>query len=115
MIGKLPIAGKSLSIGGPNNLLPDLPEKILQSSKYKKSIPLIIGTTQNDGSYPATGMFFSISNFIQSIPNITFDDRIFSLNFTVAYDYLALTNQLNDKDFMMNDFINALYKFLGRK
>lgn len=25
-----------------------------------------------------------------------------------------MTNQLYDKDFMTNDLINALYKFLGR-
>lgn len=56
--GKLPIAGKSLSIGGPNKLLPNSPEKILQSTKYKKSIPLIIGSTKTDGSYAATGMFW---------------------------------------------------------
>lgn len=41
--------------------------------------------------------------------------ELFSFNFTVAYDYLTMTNQLNDKEFMTNDLINALYKFLGRK
>lgn len=60
MSGKLPIAGKSLSIGGPNSLLPDLPEKILQLAKHKKSIPIIIGTTKSDGSFPTTGKFSSV-------------------------------------------------------
>lgn len=60
MNGKLNIAGKSLSIGGPNKLLPDTPEKILQSAKHKKFVPIIIGTTKNDGSFPTTGMFRNI-------------------------------------------------------
>lgn len=41
--------------------------------------------------------------------------KYFPLNSTVTYDYLSVTNQLNDKQFMRNDLIKGIYKFLGRK
>lgn len=31
----------------------------------------------------------------------------------MAYDFLDVTNRLDDKDFMANNLINALYQFLG--
>lgn len=53
--GPLHLGARSLSIGGPNNLLPDLPEKIVTAPEYNKNYPMIIGTTKDDGSYVATG------------------------------------------------------------
>lgn len=58
MDGKTPKAGRSLSIGGQSNLLPDLPENLIKSVSYNKSVPIIIGTTKDDGSYVASGMFY---------------------------------------------------------
>lgn len=58
--GPLKLGARSLSIGGPNNLLPDLPQNIISSAQYNKSIPMIIGTTKDDGSYVATGLIDSI-------------------------------------------------------
>lgn len=52
---KRPLGGRSLTIGGPTNFLPDLPDKIVTSSAYNKSIPIIIGSTKDDGSYIAGG------------------------------------------------------------
>lgn len=55
MAGKGMTAGRTLSIGGPDNLLPDTPENILSSTGYNKSIPIIIGITKHDGSFLAGG------------------------------------------------------------
>ncbi|KAG4079302.1 hypothetical protein HA402_007994 [Bradysia odoriphaga] len=52
--GPLHLGARSLSIGGPNNLLPDLPQKIVSAPQYNKNYPMIIGTTKDDGSYVAT-------------------------------------------------------------
>lgn len=48
-------AGRSLSIGGPDKLLPDTPKNIVTSRNYNQSVPLIIGATKHDGSYYAGG------------------------------------------------------------
>lgn len=55
MNGKMRIGARSLSVGGPNNLLPQSPEKLIDFGIFNKSIPLIVGTTRDDGSYVATG------------------------------------------------------------
>ncbi|XP_037048128.1 glutactin-like [Bradysia coprophila] len=55
--GPLHLGARSLSIGGPNNLLPDLPQKIVSAPQYKKNYPMIIGTTKDDGSYVATVLY----------------------------------------------------------
>lgn len=47
---KLPKDGSSLAIGGPSNLLPDHPEQMFRY--FNKSIPMIIGITQTEGTYP---------------------------------------------------------------
>lgn len=52
--------GRSISIGGPNNLLPDTPENIMQSGSYNKTIPIIVGTTKDDGSYVTCGILNTI-------------------------------------------------------
>lgn len=57
---RLPNIGSSISIGGPSNLLPDRVENMFQSKYFNKSIPLIIGITQTDGSYPMTSMSFHL-------------------------------------------------------
>lgn len=49
--------GRSLTIGGPTNLLPDVPQNIA----YNKSIPIIVGTTKDDGVYVTTGLVAIIS------------------------------------------------------
>lgn len=49
-------AGRSIAIGGPNNLLPDTPRNIMQSGSYNKTIPIIVGTTKDDGSYVTSGI-----------------------------------------------------------
>ncbi|XP_031618955.1 glutactin-like [Contarinia nasturtii] len=72
--------GRSLSIGGPNKLLPDTPQNLALT--YNKSIPIIVGATKDDGAYGAT----------------------------VVYDILAATNKLDDNDFMTNDLVKALCK-----
>lgn len=51
LLKKIPTGGSSLSIGGPSNLLPDHPEQILKSKHFNKSIPIIIGVTQTEGTY----------------------------------------------------------------
>lgn len=56
---KLAKMGSSIAIGGPSNLLPMRPELIVKSKKFNKSIPLMIGITQTDGSYPTTSMIFA--------------------------------------------------------
>lgn len=50
--------GRSLSVGGPDQLLPDTPRNIVNSKNYNQSIPLIIGATKHDGSYYAGGWNF---------------------------------------------------------
>ncbi|KAJ6650003.1 Glutactin [Pseudolycoriella hygida] len=52
--GPLKLGARSISIGGPSNYLPDLPQKIVSSPQYNKSVPMIVGTTKDDGSYLAT-------------------------------------------------------------
>lgn len=59
---KLALGGRSLSLGGPTNLLPDLPTN-LAHNQYKKNISLIVGTTRDDGSYVATGKLNSKHNY----------------------------------------------------
>ncbi|XP_055302443.1 glutactin-like [Sitodiplosis mosellana] len=83
--GKVLSGGRSISIGGPNNLLSDTPQNFVLSGSYNKSIPIIVGTTKDDGDYVAT----------------------------VAYDILAASNKLSDKTFMSNDLINALCRMAG--
>lgn len=53
--GRFPVAARALTIGGPTSLLPDIPENLVKFGKFNKSIPLIVGTTRDDGSYIATG------------------------------------------------------------
>ena len=53
--GKTLNGGQSISIGDLNNILPDTPQNILLSGRYNKSIPIITGTTKDDGDYVATG------------------------------------------------------------
>lgn len=53
---KMPYVGKCLTIGGPSNLLPHKPDKIVASGKYKKSMPMIIGIAKDDGSFTTTCM-----------------------------------------------------------
>lgn len=53
--GKTLSGGQSISIGDLNNILPDTPQNILLSARYNKSIPIMIGTTKDDGDYVATG------------------------------------------------------------
>lgn len=55
MDGKILSGGQSISIGDLNNILSDTPQNILLSGRYNKSIPIIIGTTKDDGDYVATG------------------------------------------------------------
>lgn len=65
MNGKMRNGARSLSVGGPSNLLPHSPDKlIIDFGKFKKSIPLIVGTTRNDGSYIASGNYFMIISFL---------------------------------------------------
>lgn len=56
--GNIALGGRSITIGGPSNFLPDRPENIIKSKNYNKSIPIIIGTTKDDGSFLATGNHF---------------------------------------------------------
>lgn len=105
---KLPKVGGSLTIGGPSNLLPDYPENIFTSKHFNKTIPIIIGTTQTDGSYPMTSI-----NHIFFLSPIEMKSH-FSCNFTVAYDFLASTNRLNDKKFLQNDLIDTVDQFMGK-
>lgn len=83
--GKVLPGGRSIAIGGPNNLLPDTPQNIITSGSYNKSIAIIVGTTSEDGSYVAT----------------------------VAYDILATSNKLNDKYFMTHDLVKTLCRMSG--
>lgn len=53
---KMPKCGGSLTIGGPSNLLPDYPEQIFKSKEFNKSIPIMIGVTQTEGTYPMKSM-----------------------------------------------------------
>lgn len=62
MTGKTLAAGRSISIGGPNDLLPDTPHNIVSSKKYNQSIPLIIGATKHDGSFVAASENFIDNN-----------------------------------------------------
>lgn len=56
--GKMMSAGRSLTIGGPDKLLPYTPEKIVKSKSYNQSVPLMVGITKHDGSYVAAGSMF---------------------------------------------------------
>lgn len=68
-MGKILLGGRSIAIGGPSNLLPDTPGNIIQSGRYNKTIPIIVGTMKDDGSYVTTGIInttkylFSVLNF----------------------------------------------------
>lgn len=53
--GILYLGGRSLSIGGPTNLLPDTPQNIVDSGQYNKSIAIMTGVNKHDGSWVATG------------------------------------------------------------
>lgn len=53
--GALYLGGRSLSIGGPTNLLPDTPQNIIDSGQYNKSIAIMTGVNKHDGSWVATG------------------------------------------------------------
>lgn len=81
--GKLLTGGRSISIGGPSNFLPDTPQKIVSSGTYNKSIRIIIGTTRDDGDYAATGEFdlknFFMRNFLKVFVSRLFATMITSL------------------------------------
>lgn len=48
-----------------------------------------------------------------SLAKITLPFR--NVFFLVLYDYLAATNKLNDKNFMVNDLVNHQIELLGKK
>lgn len=52
-MGKVMPGGRSIALGG--SLMPDAPQKIIQSGGYNRTIPIIIGTTKDDGSYVTAG------------------------------------------------------------
>lgn len=47
------IGGRSLTIGGPSNFLPDTPRNLLAKGQFQKNIDLIAGVVRNEGSYLA--------------------------------------------------------------
>lgn len=104
--GKVLPGGRSISIGGPNNLLPDTPQNIISSGKYNKSIAIIVGTTRDDGSYVATGEFLQLKTMIILFLKL----KIISI---VAYDILAASKKLGDKNFMTHDLVRALSRMSG--
>lgn len=70
--------GRSLTVGGPDELLPDTPQNIVTSGNYNQSMPLIIGATKHDGSYYAGGEN-SISGYALPFLN-PFSSRILRLS-----------------------------------
>lgn len=63
-IEKQMTVGRTLTVGGPDKLLPDTPRNIVTSKYYNQSLPLIIGAVKHDGTYYAGGInFFSIRYF----------------------------------------------------
>lgn len=104
--GKVLPGGRSISIGGPNNLLPDTPQNIVSSGGYNKSIPIIIGTTKDEGDYVATSEF--VVNCVVCTLII-----LRKISSTVAYDILSASNKLNDKKFMTHDFVRTLCRMTG--
>lgn len=55
MNGRWGLGARSMTVGGPTNLLPDMPGNLVKAGKYNKNISLIVGTTRDDGTYVATG------------------------------------------------------------
>lgn len=53
---KIPKYGSSLTIGGPSNLLPEHPEQMFKARNFNKSIPIMIGVTQTEGTYTMKSM-----------------------------------------------------------
>lgn len=102
------VSGRSLSIGGPNNLLPDLPQNLIRSGKYNKSIPIMAGTTKHDGSWIAAG-YISIHYSVEK------NHHILLFTILVLYDILAATNKLTDKKFMTYDLIETMCRMLSKK
>lgn len=48
-------AARSLTIGGPTNILTDTPDILRRTGNYRKDVPILLGTTKHDGSYLTTG------------------------------------------------------------
>ena len=79
--GKWMTAVRSLSIGGPDKMLPDTPQNIVSSKSFNQSIPLIIGTTKHDGTYLAAGWYFCKKQFEHnSNSQVSFFTRILRLS-----------------------------------
>lgn len=52
------IGGLRLTVGGPSNMLPDTPHNLWKKGKgRKKGMPLLIGSTKNDGSFALADMY----------------------------------------------------------
>lgn len=45
------VGGRSMTYGGPSNLLPDKPDNIRRSGEYRKDLAIMSGATKDDGSY----------------------------------------------------------------
>lgn len=65
--GNMYLGGRSLSIGGPTNLLTDTPQNIVDSGRYNKSIAILNGVTKHDGSWVATGIFLAYAFIVYSL------------------------------------------------
>lgn len=52
------IGGLRMTVGGPSNMLPDTPHNLWKKGKgRKKNLPMLIGSTKNDGSFALADMY----------------------------------------------------------
>lgn len=57
LMKKIPKYGSSLAIGGPSNyVLPEHPDQMFKARNFNKSISIIIGVTQTEGTYNMKSM-----------------------------------------------------------
>lgn len=57
------VGGRSLTVGGPSNLLPDTPLNIRRKALYRKDLAVMAGITKNDGTFLTTRKYKNDSFF----------------------------------------------------
>lgn len=101
------MGGRSLTIGGPSNLIPDTPLNIRRQALYRKDLAVMTGITKDDGTYLTTrNCFFQ---FMETGEMNSTRDLLFS----VIYDILDSQKLLNNKPFMQHHLIDTVLRVFG--
>lgn len=95
------LGGLRMTIGGPSNMLPDIPHNLWKKGKGRKNLPLLIGCTKHDGSFALTDMYDVLSATI-GVDNKHFNAHSMVEHMTRIYgvhDVTGLSDGLMSKMF----------------